>query len=143
MKKENIQIGITGGLVVLLVVLLTRALSGKKEDRPGVAKNAGSPMKVLVAEQGKEESFYEKLLAETRDRGFGRDPFSKQPIVTSDSSQALHLSGILWDEANPTAVINDEIVAVGSEIEGRRVTEITKNRVILEDGAQYIELILK
>ncbi|OGX27841.1 MAG: hypothetical protein A2705_05085 [Omnitrophica WOR_2 bacterium RIFCSPHIGHO2_01_FULL_52_10] len=146
MEKDKIQLGITGVLIIILSVLLARAMSGKRQNQPAVVENAVSQSKVTVpegAEGIKEESLYAKLVNETRDLEFGRDPFSKQPVTTSGSSQELHLSGILWDDVTPTAIINDEIVAVGSRIQGGRVVDIRKDKVILEEGDYHIELILE
>src|SRR3989338_4390687 len=149
MEKDKIQLGITGVLIIILSVLLARAMSGKKQNQPALVENAVSQSKVTVpsvpegTEGTKEESLYAKLVNETRDLEFGRDPFSKQPVTTSGSSQELHLSGILWDDVTPTAIINDEIVAVGSRIQGGRVVDIRKDKVILEEGDYHIELILE
>ena len=46
----------------------------------------------------------------------------------------LLLSGIVWDEAGPIAIINNEIFGVGDVIEGNTIVEIKKDRVILSDG---------
>ncbi|MFH1063205.1 MAG: hypothetical protein V1747_10045 [Candidatus Omnitrophota bacterium] len=71
-----------------------------------------------------------------------RDPFlsSKNPqelktIVTKKPSVELKLSGILWDDKIPSAIINSSIVKIGDLIEGKTVVDIEKNQVVvMEDG---------
>ena len=46
------------------------------------------------------------------------------PPPAGSSFPRLHLSGILWDEKEPLAVINDEWVKEGDEIEGAKVLTI-------------------
>src|SRR3989338_2809372 len=136
-KKDKIQLGITGVLVIVLVVFLIRAF--EKGKRPAPVK-----VKEFVADQSvKEPGLYTRLEQEIKKMDFKRDPFSRQSFSDLEESQDLHLSGILWDEVNPTAIINDEIVAVGSRIQGGRVVDIRKDKVILEEGDYHIELVLE
>ena len=136
-KKDKIQLGITGVLVIVLVVFLIRAF--EKGKRPAPVK-----VKEFVADQSvKEPGLYTRLEQEIKKMDFKRDPFSRQSLSDLEESQDLHLSGILWDEVNPTAIINDEIVAVGSRIQGGRVVDIRKDKVILEEGDYHIELVLE
>lgn len=70
-----------------------------------------------------------------------RDPFVRpdvsgiQSLASSSSrffdANALELHGILWDETSPWAVINDEIVRVGSQLGSYRVKQIQMQRVVL------------
>ena len=66
---------------------------------------------------------------------WGRNPFLRQDI--------LELKGILWDDQNPKAVINEDIVAVGDLVGGSLVVDIRKDRVVLYDGSSDFELHLK
>lgn len=142
-KKDRIQLSISGVLIIVLFILLARAVGGKRQQQPVLVEHAVSPTRVAVPERRREKSLYARLAEETKDLEFKRDPFLKLPMITSESSQGLYLSGILWDEVKPTAIINDEIVAVGSQIQGKRVIEILKNKVILEEDGLHIELILE
>ena len=142
-KKDKIQLGITGVLVVILLILLARAVGGKKQDQFVSVEKKVSGMKVPADGRTKEQSLYAILEEQARNLEFKRDPFFKQPIATSESVKELHLSGILWDDLNPTAIINDTIVTVGSQIEGKKVLDIQKNKVILIEGEQKTELILE
>lgn len=52
------------------------------------------------------------------------------PLTLSDTGYTLN--GILFDESNPTAVINGKIVRRGDNINNARVINIDKNQVTLE-----------
>ncbi len=136
-KKDKIQLGITGVLVIILLLFLARAFEKKKRPVPVKTKE-------FVAEQKvKEPGLYTRLEQEIKKMDFKRDPFSRQSLSDLEESQDLHLSGILWDEVNPTAIINDEIVAVGGEINGKKIVEIRKDKVILEADGQTTGLALE
>lgn len=78
-----------------------------------------------------------------------RDPFV--PLVDKDghylldtgtlySFDELKLFGILWDpEGKSSALINDEVLAVGEAISGFVVQDITKDKVVIyKNGKEYI-----
>ncbi len=133
-KKDKIQLGITGVLVIVLLFFLMRAFEKKKRPAPVKAKE------VATSQGVKDPGLYARLEQEIKKMDFKRDPFSQPSSADQGGPQALHLSGILWDETNPTAIINDEIVAVGGEINGKRVVEIKRDKVILEADGQTTEL---
>jgi len=54
----------------------------------------------------------------------------------------LSLTGIISGE-RPVAVINGQILVVGDEVAGRKILEIRKNSVLLDDGTQTVELELQ
>lgn len=133
-KKDKIQLGITGVLVVILLFFLMRAFEKGKRSPPVKAKE-------LVTDQNaKQPGLYRRLEQEVKKMDFTRDPFSRQSLADLEESQSLHLSGIFWDEANPTAIINDQIITVGGEINGKKIVEIRKDKVILEADGQTTEL---
>lgn len=74
-----------------------------------------------------------------------RDPFlpSAKGIDVTESNKKtlidLKVSGILWDEKVPTAIIGTKVVKIGDILEGKIVVDIDKNKVILmEEGEIYI-----
>lgn len=69
---------------------------------------------------------------------WGRDPFARG--AGAGQISGLNLSGILWDASAPIAIINGQMLRVGEELEGYRVTEITQDRVLLTDGAHTVSL---
>jgi hypothetical protein len=84
---------------------------------------------------------------------WGRDPFYRprrapEARVTSRGKSARSveprwiLGGILYNERNPSAVINRTIVSGGDDIDGARVVKIDKNEVTLEKGGLLFTLTL-
>jgi type II secretory pathway component PulC len=79
-----------------------------------------------------------------------RDPFlsSKNPqelIVSAVKKPAveLKLSGILWDDNVPSAIINSSIVKIGDLIEEKTVVDIEKNRVIMMENGKILVIELR
>jgi len=72
---------------------------------------------------------------------WGRNPFA---IDTEEeiAQTGLVLSGIFWDYRNPSAIVNDDIVTVGSVIDGSTVVAIERKKVVLDGAAGKIELLL-
>ena len=164
-QKEAIQLGITGILVVILLMATVRAM-GKRKKHPkpppgadaasssvlptaagGSAskKQAAAPSTPKPAAQSSKE-FYAALEKETATMDLARDPFSKQSITASTAAMpkgktsSLQLNGIAWDEQHPTAIINNEITEVGSQVDEYPVVDIKKDRVILSDGERNLIL---
>ncbi|GEM_PF-1792198 len=67
-----------------------------------------------------------------------REPFVSGSL--SGEASGLELSGILWDPAQPMAIINGQMVHPGEECEGYRVVEITPETVTLTDGTETFHL---
>src|SRR5882672_10174754 len=63
-------------------------------------------------------------------------------LCSTASAAELRLAGIMHG-ASRTAIVNDQVVAVGDEIEGYRVVEIGDDRVVFENKAgrvtQYLQ----
>jgi len=54
--------------------------------------------------------------------------------------QVLKLNGIFWDRTSPSAIINGEIVRVGSQLGLYKVKQIQQQRVILKSPGNEIVL---
>lgn len=78
----------------------------------------------------------------------GRNPFSWSSEIRASFQKSeeeeiesifelLHLSGIMWDETLPIAIINDIVLKEGEEINGIVVRGIFRNEVLLEHGDQH------
>jgi len=140
-KKDIIELIITGVLIVVLGLLVSRELKGGKQMVSFLRTQKLKEASPLIREKGEEKRLYLALEEEAGKLKLERDPFFKQPIVLAgDSSHGLRLSGIVWDETRPTAIINDEILAVGDQIAGYKVVIINKNKVIVSNGQQNVEL---
>ncbi|MCM8813119.1 MAG: hypothetical protein NC924_04190 [Candidatus Omnitrophica bacterium] len=64
------------------------------------------------------------------------------PVVTLpppvQKPAPLEVTGILWDEKYPTAIINSRVVKIGDLIEGKTVVDIEQNRVLLMEDGQLL-----
>ena len=73
-----------------------------------------------------------------RTAAWGEDPFRLKPtpnavvVSSKPTSRGLILSGILYSTDNPVAIINGSPIRIGQEINGAKVIEIEKDKVILE-----------
>lgn len=129
MKKAKIEYIVTAAFAVVLVFILVKSAFGPKPkktvvSRPAAAQEASLPGAGADAPQA---------------AGWGRDPFSFGKATYATAEQGMALNGIVWDEKAPSAIINDTIVRVGEEINGKRVMDIQKNKVTLsaKDGNIY------
>jgi hypothetical protein len=69
---------------------------------------------------------------------WARDPFTR--AAGSIGGSGLTLSGILWDPRQPMAILNGQPASVGQQVDGWRVVEIHQDRVVINDGAQTLQL---
>lgn len=63
------------------------------------------------------------------------DPRAVLDTTVMDFTQ-LQLSGIIWEEEQPIALINDKILNRGDMISGFKIFEIRKNEVVLIKGLE-------
>ena len=64
-----------------------------------------------------------------------RDPFTFAPRKTASrrtGATAVSLNGILWDATHPLAIVGDETVAIGDQVDGWKVLEIRENGMVIE-----------
>lgn len=57
--------------------------------------------------------------------------------------QLVDLGGIAWSESEPFALLNGQVLGVGESIRAYRVSEIRRDRVVLEQGDDRVVLRLK
>ncbi len=144
-KKNKRDIIITSILLVIFAISFTKnILLNKKEVAPADTQTGAGQS---ISEQlvlATNIRLYDKLRKERMqlwDREWGRDPFTFQETVTSVVKAVnLTLKGILWDEKNPKAIINDKTLVKGDTIYGYSVEEIRPRSVILKTGEKNIEL---
>lgn len=82
------------------------------------------------------------------DKDWGEDPFfiksavKKQKTAKSTPQIRLTLSAISFGGGKPVAMINNEILGVGEQIEGYRIKSIEQTRVTLVKGTEQRVLTL-
>lgn len=68
-----------------------------------------------------------------------KDLMSEQHLVALAAAQ----SGVTSvDPTKPMAILNDQMVSVGDEVEGYHVLEIGTDRVLITDGTETIQLLI-
>ncbi len=135
MKNKKLLLLIGAGVLAVASLVYGIATSSKKARQPS---SAGSPSSETAA------PVKDLLLAERTAKRSGFATWGRNPFVLTETSASrssgMVLNGIAWDAQNPSAVINDQIVEVGSKINGSKVVKIEPNRVILNDGENDFEL---
>lgn len=146
MDKKKLELVIAGILIVVFVVMLANAFAKVRQKAarvPAVQRpddGAASPLSRLVAIRTKET----KRAAVARTIPWGRDPFvlEESGPVQASAIGSLRLMGITVGQKNgkPHAIINDEIVSVGSRIGAFTVVNILPTKVVVTDGEKEYDL---
>lgn len=133
MPKFNTQRIILAALALIAVFVWYNGLRSfsKKKDSP--------PSGYLEVSSSRQEIKQKKRSGH---KEWGRDPFMVTQTPVS-SSFALALGGIVYDEKDSYALINNQLLHIGDEVAGNRVVGIQQDRVILNDGNKDIELRLE
>ncbi|HUK55938.1 MAG TPA: hypothetical protein VLY20_04700 [Nitrospiria bacterium] len=74
---------------------------------------------------------------------WGRDPFvlpGRTNAVGSEANGELHLSAIIYRSGRGVAIINNKILRKGDKIDGKQITDILEDRVVLQGPAGEKEL---
>lgn len=122
-------------MIIVAVVWVPRFLKPRKtpplDQRPEEAREAKRPSPLSGDLRNRQKALM--------DRPWGRNPFLAIGEEREKSYIAgISLTGILWDEKEPYAVINDAIVGLYGAVGTYFVKEITPEGVTLErDGEEY------
>ncbi|MCX5715694.1 MAG: hypothetical protein NTV07_02310 [Candidatus Omnitrophica bacterium] len=134
MTKTKIEIIVTAGFVVLFAFVVFKSIPGAKVKKA----TPPAPVKNSPAVAHKRDVVQADTNGPAKAAAWGRDPFSFGKSTYASAENGMVLNGIVWDENAPSAIINDNIVKVGEEVDGKKVAEIKKDKVILtKDGAVY------
>lgn len=147
-KKDLIQLGVTGVLVVVLIFAVSDASKKARLRKSGNALskpiNLAGALVNQVKPQLESENLYNALEEQAKTIELKRDPFTAAPIVSEKTLLAgVDLTGILWDSDKPLAIIDGDVVKKGARVGNKTVVEIKKDRVILSDGMVLSELKLE
>lgn len=141
-QKKEVQIALVSAFsLIILVVIFPK---GKKRSGipPSPITAGTSSQKESVNTANALQGQYFRLEEQTSEMEIQRDPFNKvESLAASGPAKAnFTLMGISWDEESPNAIINDQIVQIGTEINGYKIIGITPDVVTLSDGIRSIEL---
>jgi len=122
-------------LIILAVIAIfslfhgvTSVPKGRRAQAPIYMAKGIEPQNIIILKK--------RRAKRTNFISWGKNPF----LLEKSSIIASGLSGILWDKENPKAIINEAIVGIGDKVGGSIVKDITKDKVILNDGANDFEL---
>jgi hypothetical protein len=73
-------------------------------------------------------------------RGAPSSPPRALPGGEAPATPSLRLSGVIWDEETPLAIVNGRPVAVGEELSGVRVVGITVDGATFRRGTEEFAL---
>jgi len=144
-KKTMVELGVIGVTSVVLVFAstsLVRQSPWKKAAKPAPAPVSleGDTIKVIPM---KDDTFFVRLNSVADALPFQRDPFTFSGIGTSGARDDLDLTGILWNQGKPVAVIEGQFLGVGDSIDQCKVISISESSVTLQDPRGQFELRLK
>lgn len=115
------------------------------EKKPPPAQAEVTPQVVIKAEKSK--FVIDSLELQRIEKAkWGADPFksvikrSPKPTDKPDDGLKLILSGIVFNEKSPMAVINNKTVRPGDIIDGTRIVSINRKSVIVERSGKQFQL---
>lgn len=137
MKKEKIQLIITGILVVILISAVINLISkGFKKTKKITAIASAKP----VGKKGL--GLYERLNDKFAQMGWRNNSFDANVIKVVGARSEGYLKGVLWDLRDPTAIFGDRFLKRGDRIWEYRILKVKEESVILSDGEKIYELLL-
>ncbi|MFA5320673.1 MAG: hypothetical protein WBE75_02705 [Candidatus Omnitrophota bacterium] len=147
-RKEKIEWAITGVLLlVFLAAFLATRMHGRSSGRKAAAGGAAVPLPSAMLPAGQGDHLFVSLQDKSARISLKRDPFYGTQISGAGAGDngviGVSLAGIFWDSDKPRAIINGRIAGPGDEVDGVRVKEIRRDRVILENGGRETELKLE
>ena len=131
-KKVVIAVVLCIGAFISLLYGITseprKRQTGASVSESGKDKTAPPAVRIVPAK---------RRAARTEFVSWGRNPFSPRETTVSGK---FTLGGVVWDEKEPRALINNAILGIGDTIEGAVVVDIKQESVILNDGIRDFEL---
>jgi len=146
MDKKRIEIIVTSFLVLILIFVWLNSIKVLKKrivqkvKFPAAAQSADFLKLELIGLEKEVFVKKEKEWNEDASLVWIRCPFCGKRYGQQEVMVDLAVSGIIWDEVNPQAIINSKILAEGDSIGGFSIEKIEKQKVILSDGKKRIEL---
>lgn len=146
MDRKRLELIGTAILVVVFVFLLSNSFKKTRPKRmpPSQAPSAkASPAQQAGFIFGSKREIETKDIIDVKAEPWGRNPFILEEVAKGDidSIAGLRLMGVTASEkAKSMAIINNEIVSVGSVIGKFKILSISKDRVIVNDGERDYEL---
>jgi len=136
MDKRKRDLLIAGVLVLIFVASLLKNVILPAKPKVSAPAEAPPPAATtdlaFLAGARNNKALFEKQRA-VWSAEWSRDPFLLPAAGEEGSSRLadLKLSGIVWDEREPFAMVNEKVVKVGDMLGGYTVIEIKQSSVVL------------
>ncbi len=139
MDKKRIEIVLTFLLSIIFVLVIANSIRIAKRRFSATAVVSTATVSQPAVQIGK--GIPQRPEGKLEELPWGRCPFSGKAYASSGKPILdLKLTGIIWDEKIPQALINNKIVKAGDILGNYVVIKIDRNSVILNNGAEEIEL---
>jgi type II secretory pathway component PulC len=144
--NEKLRKGLVFGALAMALIwaYFTFADRGDKVDR-----SSGQPeaTETKAAEQGFRtvvDAITDSMYNSYKTKPWGKNPFyhNYRPPVdpVRRSKVEFHLMGVMFGATRAQALIDNRIVTVGDKLKGFRITEITRDSVVLDNGETTLTL---
>ncbi len=134
-KKKKKQIILLAILIpIFIYVFYANIIKPASKPKAGTVQSHQAATTSVTAAQKKSlpmTASKESLEKEAKSEGWGRNPFSFNPVET-DEEGPLQLKGIVFSADDSYAVINQKILKEGDRIADKTIIEIRKDKVIIE-----------
>jgi type II secretory pathway component PulC len=130
---QNKKVTVLIILSIFAVISLIHGITARPKTRAAQQNIAAG--KKLMAPQG--GFSVERRATRSKFTSWKRSPFVPSGTPASPN---LVLSGIIWNNIKPKAMINDMILTKGDSVGENRIIDIKPDRVILNDGTKNFEL---
>lgn len=137
-KQQKLKIALPILAVVMVFVwgpILTASGFKNKNRQNAVVVTAKDDGQTNNADLASLVRSSQRKKARTTYLDWGRNPFT-----LLEYSHVLILEGILWEEKNPQAIINGNIVSVGDRVDSYVVSEITQTSAVVDNGTNRTKL---
>ena len=141
-EKKHVELALIGVFLLIFVYIIMGFLNRPDaRDQKRASIKADQP----AAQAGlkPEGAAFAKKSLNVKPASWGRDPFvlGEAPQGEHAGAANLLLKGIVMEGTKPPkAIINDEILTVGSTIQGYKVTHIARDKVVVTDGNKDFEI---
>ena len=130
-NKKKIELAITGIGIVFLIFMAISHMPNHKNNKPISGSEPFSSPESAMA------FFTNDERQTTNDEKWGRDPFLLDASsVREQGMEELELNGIVSDKQSPYAIINNDVVKLGDQVNGMIVIEINEKNVVLDENGQ-------
>jgi len=145
MDKKRIEIIITIVLAGILVFIAFKNISKiSKKSRVAAPAVSVPPRAYQPPAFSREAKKTQMPVPDDNGTKWSRCPFSGKIYASSSKTEIINLklTGIVWDESNPQALINGKVVQRFDRVGQFTVIEIYRDKVKLSQNGEYFEIYL-